>query len=152
MAVGDAVLVKFDAVIDALTAAIAIRKALTIRKEDLSDERKLQFRMGVNLGDVIEDRGDIYGASGNVAARLETLADLGGICVSGAVCSAVGKKVALRYESLGEQQVKNIDAPVRVSQARGLSMTGDVAAATCCATRQPGSPLARHAFSVAPLE
>jgi adenylate cyclase len=83
------------------------------RNEDLTDERKVQFRIGVNLGDVIEDRGDIYGDGVNVAARLESLADPGGICISDAVRTAVGKKLDFNYEDLGEQEVKNIVDPVR---------------------------------------
>ncbi|NIM28455.1 MAG: hypothetical protein GTO67_17120, partial [Gammaproteobacteria bacterium] len=72
---GDAVLASFDAVIDALSAAVAIQSELWSRNEDLPDMRKVRFRIGVNLGDVIEDRGDIYGDGVNVAARLESLAD-----------------------------------------------------------------------------
>lgn len=110
---GDAVLARFDAVVDALSAAVAIQAALVIRNEDLPDSRKVLFRIGVNLGDVIEDRGDIYGDGVNVAARLETLAEPGGICVSEAVRTAVGRKLEVGYEFLGEREVKNIAEPVR---------------------------------------
>ena len=79
----------------------------------MPDERKVQFRIGVNSGDVIEDRGDIYGDGVNVAARLESLATPGGICLSDAVRTAVGKKLDLDYEDMGEVQVKNITEPVR---------------------------------------
>jgi len=110
---GDAVLTKFDAVVDALSSAIAIQNELKDRNQDLPDERKVQFRVGVNLGDVIEDRGDIYGDGVNVAARLESLADAGGICISESVRTAIGKKLPYGYEFMGEQQVKNIEEPVR---------------------------------------
>ena len=110
---GDAVLAQFSAVLDALSSAVAIQNELRVRNEALPDERKVQFRIGVNLGDVIEDRGDIYGDGVNVAARLESLADPGGICISDAVRSAVGKKLDLGYEFMGEQEVKNIAEPVR---------------------------------------
>ena len=110
---GDAVLAKFDAVVDALSSAIAIQNELKDRNQDLPDERKVQFRVGVNLGDVIEDRGDIYGDGVNVAARLESLADAGGICISESVRTAIGKKLPYGYEFMGEQQVKNIEEPVR---------------------------------------
>ena len=110
---GDAVLAKFDAVVDAMSAAVAIQKGLKTRNESFPDERKVQFRVGVNLGDVIEDRGDIYGDGVNVAARLESLAEPGGICVSDAVRSAVGKRLNLDYQNMGEQKVKNIEEPVR---------------------------------------
>ena len=110
---GDAVLAKFDAVLNAISAAVAIQKELNTRNRDIPDERKIQFRIGINLGDVIEDRGDIYGDGVNVAARLESLADPGSICISGAVRSAVGKKLDLDYQDLGENTVKNITEPVR---------------------------------------
>ena len=110
---GDAVLAKFDAVVDALSSAVAIQEQLKNQNLDLPDERKVQFRIGVNSGDVIEDRGDIYGDGVNVAARLEGLADAGGICISESVRTAIGKKLDLGYESMGEQQVKNIEEPVR---------------------------------------
>ncbi len=76
---------KFHAVVDALSSAIAVQNELKDRNQDLPDERKVQFRIGVNSGDVIEDRGDIYGDGVNVAARLESLADAGGICISESV-------------------------------------------------------------------
>ena len=110
---GDAVLAKFDAVVDALTSAVSVQEQLKNQNADLPDERKVQFRIGVNSGDVIEDRGDIYGDGVNVAARLESLADAGGICISESVRTAIGKKLDLTYESMGEQQVKNIEEPVR---------------------------------------
>ena len=110
---GDAVLAKFDAVVDAMSAAVAVQNELKACNADVPDERKVQFRIGVNLGDVIEDRGDIYGDGVNVAARLESLADPGGICISDVVRSAIGKKLELDYEDLGEQKVKNIAEPVR---------------------------------------
>jgi class 3 adenylate cyclase len=105
---GDAVLAKFDAVIDAVSAALAVQNELKTRNETLPDERRLQFRIGVNLGDVIEDRGDIYGDGVNVAARLESLADPAGVCISESVRTAVGTKLDLDFEFMGEQEVKNI--------------------------------------------
>ncbi len=88
-------------------------RAVGERNAGLPDERKVDFRIGVNLGDVIEDRGDIYGDGVNVAARLEALADPGGICISESVHTAVGNKLPLDYEDIGEQHVKNITKPVR---------------------------------------
>jgi adenylate cyclase len=110
---GDAVLAKFDAVVDALSSATDIQIKLASQNEKLPDERKVYFRIGVNLGDVIEDRGDIYGDGVNIAARLESLAYPGGICISEAVRSAIKKKFDLRYEEMGEQILKNIEEPVR---------------------------------------
>jgi TolB-like protein/Tfp pilus assembly protein PilF len=110
---GDAVLAMFEAVVDALTCATAIQETLKARSEELPEDRRLEFRIGLNLGDVIEDRGDIYGDGVNIAARLESLAEPGGICISGTVYDAIGSKLAVSYEFMGEQQVKNIDQPVR---------------------------------------
>ncbi len=109
---GDAVLAQFNAVLDALSSAVAIQKELTLRNESLPKARQVKFRIGVNLGDVIEDRGDIYGDGVNVAARLEALAEPGGICVSDSVRAAVGDRLPLDYLALGDQKVKNIEKPV----------------------------------------
>ncbi|NCF36283.1 MAG: hypothetical protein GWP56_07825 [Gammaproteobacteria bacterium] len=110
---GDAVLAKFDAVVDAVSSATDIQIQLASQNNKLPDERKVYFRIGVNMGDVIEDRGDIYGDGVNIAARLESLAYPGGICISEAVRSAVKKKFDLHYEEMGEQLLKNIEEPVR---------------------------------------
>jgi TolB-like protein len=115
---GDAVLARFDAVVDALSSAVAIQDDLGSRNQDVPDERKVQFRIGVNLGDVIEDRGDIYGDGVNVAARLESLAEPGGICISESVRTAIGRKLPLGYEFMGERQVKNIQEPVRAYKVK----------------------------------
>jgi adenylate cyclase len=119
---GDAVLARFDAVVNAVAAATEIQGLLAKRNFDLTDERKLQFRIGVNLGDVIEDRGDIYGDGVNIAARLESLAQAGGICISDSVRSSIGNKLDLEYEDMGEQSVKNIAEPVRVYQIKGIGV------------------------------
>ncbi len=110
---GDAVLADFGTVSDALTCAVAIQSELENRNDELTEQRKLQFRIGVNLGEVIQDRGEIYGDGVNVAARLESLADPGGICVSESVRAAAGRKLDLSYEYIGEREVKNIVEPVR---------------------------------------
>jgi len=113
---GDAVLAMFDAVLDALSCAARIQRDLKSRNDDLLKERRVQFRIGLNLGDIIEDRGDIYGDGVNVAARLESLAEPGGVCISESVRTAVGNKLPLEYRFLGEQSVKNIAQPVRTYQ------------------------------------
>jgi adenylate cyclase len=113
---GDAVLAMFDAVVDALSCAARIQQDLKSRNDDLLEERKVRFRIGVNLGDVIEDRGDIYGDGVNIAARLESLAEPGGVCISESVRTAVGNKLPLAYKFSGEQSVKNIAQPVRTYQ------------------------------------
>ena len=110
---GDAVLAQFAAVVDALSSSMAIQTELRSQNANLPDERKVKFRIGLNLGDVIEDRGDIYGDGVNVAARLEALAEPGSVCISDAVRTAIGNKLPLRYLFIGEHSVKNIEEPVR---------------------------------------
>ena len=129
---GDAVLAMFDAVVDAMSCAAAIQRDIDANQADTSEERKVRFRIGLNLGDVIEDRGDIYGDGVNVAARLESLAEPGGICISESVYTAVGSKLPLEYEDLGDREVKNIENPVRVYRAKlqdGVDLPEPVSAA-----------------------
>lgn len=108
---GDAVLAKFDAVEDAMSAAVAIQSELKTQNEGMPGERKVEFRIGVNSGDVIEDRGDIYGDGVNVAARLEALAEPGGICISESVRVAIGRKLDLDYEEYGRTESKEYCRP-----------------------------------------
>lgn len=110
---GDAVLADFSTATDALACAESIQKELKTRNQGLPKQANLEFRIGINLGEVIVDRDDIFGDGVNVAARLESLADPGGVCVSESVRTAIGKKLSVGYKYLGEQQVKNIAEPVR---------------------------------------
>ncbi len=109
---GDAVLADFVSVVDALTCAVDIQRALKAQNESVPDDRKLQVRIGINLGDVIVDRNEIYGDGVNVATRLEGLAEPGGICISRPVYDQVKYQLELGYEYLGERKVKNIAEPV----------------------------------------
>jgi len=111
---GDNVLAEFSSVVDAIQCAVEIQKELKVKNADLPEQRRMAFRIGVNLGDVIEKEDTIYGDGVNIAARLESLADGGGICISGTAFDQVGKKLSLGYEYLGEQTVKNIEKPIRV--------------------------------------
>jgi len=111
---GDNVLAEFASVVDALECAVEIQKELKTRNDELPENRKMEFRIGVNLGDVIEDGEQILGDGVNIAARLESLSDAGGVCISGTAFDQVRNKVNLGYEYLGEQPVKNIALPVRV--------------------------------------
>lgn len=111
---GDNLLAEFGSVVDAVRCAVEIQEELKIRKAELPENRRMEFRIGVNLGDVIEDGGRIYGDGVNIAARVEGLAEGGGICISGMAYDHVKNKLALGYESLGEHTVKNITEPVRV--------------------------------------
>ena len=115
---GDAVLADFGTISNALSCASAVQEELRAHNDHLPEERRLMFRMGVNIGEVIEDREEIYGDGVNVAARLEALAEPGGICISESVRTAIGKQLPLHYEFLGEQSVKNISSPVRAYAVR----------------------------------
>ncbi|MEE9235872.1 MAG: adenylate/guanylate cyclase domain-containing protein [Candidatus Acidoferrales bacterium] len=109
---GDAVLAEFASVVDAVTAAVEIQRILAGRNAELPDEDRMDFRIGVNLGDVIVQDDTIYGDGVNIAARLESLAEPGGICISGSTYAQVKSKLPLEYEFLGRKNVKNISEPV----------------------------------------
>jgi adenylate cyclase len=111
---GDNLLAEFTSVVDAVRCAVKIQHALKEKNAELSPQRQMQFRIGINLGDVIVEGERLYGDGVNIAARLESLATPGGICISGTVYDQVKNKVALGYEYLGEREVKNIAEPVRV--------------------------------------
>ncbi len=113
---GDAVLADFTTVTEALSCAVNIQTDLKKKNAALPDGRKVQFRIGVNLGEVIVDRQDIYGDGVNVAARLESLAEPGGVCISQAARTAAGNKLPFDYHDIGEQSVKNIKEPVHAYQ------------------------------------
>jgi len=111
---GDNLLAEFASVVDALYCAVEIQQELAQRNAELPEDRRMEFRIGVNLGDVVTEGERIYGDGVNIAARLESLAEPGGICISGSVYSQVKNRLKLEYVSLGEQEVKNIKEPVSV--------------------------------------
>src|SRR5499426_1971793 len=115
---GDNLLAEFASVVDAVQCAVAIQRQLQVQNAEVPEPRKMEFRIGINLGDVIVEDGRLYGDGVNIAARLESLAEAGGICISGKVFEEVKSKLALTYEYQGEQTVKNIAKPVRVYQVR----------------------------------
>lgn len=116
---GDGMLAEFHSVVDAVLCAAEVQRRMARRNADVSPPRWIQFRIGINLGDVIVDQNDIFGDGVNVAARLEALAEPGGICVSGAVRDQVGDRLdGLQFDDLGEQSVKNIARPIRVFRIR----------------------------------
>ncbi|MDH3688151.1 MAG: tetratricopeptide repeat protein [Gammaproteobacteria bacterium] len=110
---GDGALIEFASVVDALACAVEVQRGMSERNQSEPQEQRIEFRIGINLGDIIIDGDDIYGDGVNVAARLEGLADPAGICISESVRTAVGNKLPLDYEFMGEQQVKNIADAVR---------------------------------------
>jgi adenylate cyclase len=111
---GDGALVEFASVVDAVRCAVEVQRAMAERNADIPAQRRIELRVGINLGDIIIDEGDIYGGGVNLAARLESLAEPGGICVSRVVRDQVCDKLDLSFEDLGEYEVKNIARPVRV--------------------------------------
>ena len=115
---GDNILAEFASVVDAVQCAVAMQQEIQARNPELPETRRMEFRIGINLGDVIEEGDSIYGDGVNIAARLEALADPGGICVSKTAFDQIETKLPLGYEYLGEHDVKNIAKPVRVYKAR----------------------------------
>ena len=111
---GDGALVEFASVVDALECAVAIQLAMGKRNAAKPEDRRIVFRIGINVGDIIIEGDDIYGDGVNVAARLESLAEPGGICISSSVREQVLNKVPISFSDLGEQTVKNIERPIRV--------------------------------------
>ena len=111
---GDSLLAEFESVVDAVKSAVEIQRELAKRNADLPNDRRMEYRIGINLGDVMVDGESIYGDRVNIAARLESLADAGGICLSGTAFDQVKNKLNLGYNYLGKQAVKNIAEPIRV--------------------------------------
>ena len=135
---GDNLLAEFTSVVDAVQCAVATQKELQARNAELPENRRMQFRIGVNLGDVIEEESRIYGDGVNIAARLESLADPGGICVSKTAFDQIETKLPFGYEYLGEQSVKNIAKAVgayRVLMEPRVTVSG---------ARAPKVPFWRH--------
>ena len=122
---GDNILAEFSSVVNAVNCAVEIQSDLAERNAELPYYRKMEFRIGINLGDVIDEDGRIYGDGVNIAARVESLSQAGGICLSGRAYDQVANKLGLEYEDLGEHQVKNISTPMRVY--RVLSSPGAAA-------------------------
>jgi TolB-like protein/class 3 adenylate cyclase len=134
---GDGVLVEFASVVDAVRCAVAVQQAMPERNTGIAADSRIELRIGINLGDVIVEGDDLYGDGVNIAARIEALADAGGVLVSNTVHDHVRDRLPFVFEDLGEQQVKNIARPVRVYRVR--------TALTHPAANAPGSPLSRTA-------
>ena len=137
---GDNVLAEFGSVVDAVQCAVAVQKELQSRNAAFPESRRMEFRIGINLGDVIEEEDRIYGDGVNIAARLEALADPGGICVTKTAFDHIESKLPLGYEYLGEQEVKNIAKPVgayRVMLDPRVTVAGEEG-------KRPSAPLWRR--------
>jgi len=105
---GDGLLIEFASVVDAVRCAVEVQEEMAARNAEVPEARRIEFRIGINLGDIIRDGRDIFGEGVNIAARLEGLAEPGGICISGTVHNQVRDRLTVAFEDIGEQQVKNI--------------------------------------------
>ena len=145
---GDGLLVEFSSVVDAVRCAVELQRAMIDCNTGIPEDRRIDFRIGVNLGDVIIDAGDIYGDGVNIAARLEALAEPGGICISRAVRNQIPDKLPYPFEDMGEQIVKNIARPVRA-----YAMSGAAVASTPlrAAQAQPHRPSLGSGLRRAPM-
>ena len=120
---GDGALIEFASAVDAVRCAMEIQRAMAERNASIPEERRIEFRIGINVGDIIIDEGDIYGDGVNIAARVETLASPGAICISDNAYQQIKGKLAIEISDMGEQQLKNIAQPVRVHSVRDGSAT-----------------------------
>src|SRR5215468_6236881 len=111
---GDGLLLEFPSVVNAVRCAVEVQTAMADRTAEIAEDRRIAFRIGINIGDIIIEGDDIFGDGVNVAARLEVLAEPGGICVSARVQEDASGRLDLAFEDIGEQQLKNIARPVRV--------------------------------------
>src|SRR5215831_10841268 len=124
---GDGVLLEFPSVVDAVECAVAMQAVMAERNKGVPEDRRMLFRIGINLGDILIDGDDILGDGVNVAARLEGIAEPGGICVSSSAYDQVRGKVLVEFIDLGEQRLKNIDRPVRAYAAKQSDCRATVA-------------------------
>jgi class 3 adenylate cyclase len=148
---GDSVLAEFNSVVDAVDCAVKMQAALAVASESTPVEQRLLFRIGINVGDVMVKDGDIFGDGVNIAARLEALAEAGGICVSRGVRDHVRKMGQYVFEDLGEQSVKNIAQPIRAFRVRDAGDVPPAENTEAPAAAQPG-PAEQHAADPAEFE
>jgi adenylate cyclase len=116
---GDGVLIEFASAVNAVGCAVELQKKMSAANDGIAEDRRIVLRIGINLGDVVVEGGDLYGDGVNIAARLQQLAEPGGICLSGKVHDEVGRKLALMYDDMGERTIKNMAMPIRVYHITG---------------------------------
>src|SRR5712671_18662 len=133
---GDGLLAEFSSVVDAVRCAVEVQRGMADRNAETPEDKRITFRIGVNLGDVIADDDDIYGDGVNIAARLEALAEPGGICISQVVHDQIRDKLPYPFDDMGEQSVKNIARPVR---AYAMNPAAVALSAPVAASAPPGS-------------
>ena len=139
---GDGLLAEFASVVDAVRCAAQLQRAMIDREAGIPEDRRIKFRIGINLGDVIVEDEDIFGDGVNIAARLEALAEPSGICIAGTVRDHIGDRLPYPFEDLGEQSVKNIARPVRVYSLRAGAVA-DLPAPTVSSA----PPISQHAVA-----
>ena len=144
---GDNLLAEFASVVDAVQCAVEIQREVAERNQKIPADKRMQFRIGINLGDVVEEKERIYGDGVNIAARMESLCEAGGVCISATAFEHVENKLDLDFEDLGEHDVKNIPKPVRVY--RILSITGTAAHRVLKAEKAAGKKLRRTSLAIA---
>ena len=137
---GDAVIAEFPSVVEAVRCGVEIQDAIGAENRDLPQAKQMWFRIGINLGDVMEDGSDLYGDGVNVAARLESLAEAGGIMVSETVYNLTNKHLALGYEFAGEQAVKGLDTPIAGYRVRMPGRNAETPQAGATSPRREGHP------------
>ncbi len=147
---GDGFLAEFASVVDAVRCAVEMQRGMAERNAGIAAAERIDFRIGVNLGDVIVEEHDIFGDGVNVAARLEALAEPGGICISGTVRDHIGDRLPYAFEDLGEQSVKNIARPVRVYAFRPVGIAS-LPAANVSSTMSTSPPVAAPRLSIVVL-
>jgi class 3 adenylate cyclase len=147
---GDGLLAEFASVVDAVRCAVEVQRRIIDREPDVPEERRIRFRIGVNLGDVIVEEHDIFGDGVNIAARLEGLAEPGGICISRVVRDQIKDKLPYPFEDMGVQSVKNIARPVRVYALRLEGIAG-VPTASVSPTGSSSPPVAAPRLSIVVL-
>ena len=147
---GDGLLVEFASVLDAVRCAVEVQQGMAARNAEVPEGRRIEFRIGINLGDVIRDGRDIFGDGVNVAARLEALAEPGGICVSRVVRDQVRDRLDYTFEDMGERQVKNIARPLRVYTLRREAVA-NLSTISSPPTTSSSSPIAAPRLSIVVL-
>src|SRR5918911_1495807 len=145
---GDGMLVEFPSVVNAVTCAVEMQRGIGDRNRSVPPDRRIEFRIGVNVGDVIVEGDDIFGDGVNVAARLEGIATPGGITISGPVRDHVGNRLDLTFEDMGEQTLKNIERPIRVFR---VSLDGPAAQATKYEDSSQQGQLEKPSIAVLPF-
>jgi adenylate cyclase len=148
---GDGMLVEFQSVTEALRCAVDFQERMARRNRDMPASRTLLYRIGINLGDVIVEGEDIFGDGVNVAARLESAAEPGGICISAAVRDQVGDRLEVGYEDLGEQHVKNINRPIRMFKVLLSSESPAAVSVASAARAAPQASVRKPSIAVLPF-